>query len=63
MEDILIKAENGARVGLDPWEDGGVWLYVAVKGSSTSFVIPRDQAKLMLEVLQNILEAESCQNS
>ena len=59
MEDILIEAENGARVGLDAWDDGGVWLYVAIKGGSTSCVIPRDQAKIMLEVLQNILEKEA----
>lgn len=63
MEDILIKADNGCRVSFDKWDDGAVWLYLAFKGGSASCTIPRDQAKLMLKVLQEILEDESADQS
>ena len=55
MEDILIKANHGCRVSCDKWDEGAVWMYLAFQGGSASCTIPRDQAKIMLEVLQELL--------
>jgi hypothetical protein len=55
MEDIMIKADNGCRVSFDEWDDSAIWMYLAFQGGSASCTIPRDQAKIMLDVLQKLL--------
>ena len=55
MEDIMIKADNGCRVSFDEWDEGAIWMYLAFQGGSASCTIPRDQAKIMLDVLQKLL--------
>jgi len=60
MEEVIVKGENGTRVSFDKWDDErAVWLYVSHKQGCTTCVIPRDQAELLLESLQNILKKET----
>jgi len=60
MEEVIVKGENGARVSFDNWDNGeAVWLWVSHKNGSTTCVIPRDQAELLLKSLQGILERET----
>jgi hypothetical protein len=63
MEDIMIKADNGCRVSFDEWDESAIWMYLAFQGGSASCTIPKDQAKLMLKVLQELLKDESADQS
>jgi hypothetical protein len=55
MEEVFIKADNGTLVSFDKWDERAIWMYMSFKGGSVSCTISHDQAKLMLEVLQNML--------
>ena len=58
MEDILIKAKDGYRLSVDQWDDGSVWFYMAGSSHSSSCVIPRDQAELLLKALEMALSTD-----
>lgn len=52
-------ADNGNRVFIDPWDDGGVWLAIHVRGGSSYTSMSREQAKEMLKALEAILASET----
>ena len=63
MEDVFIKAENGTVVSFDMWDEKAIWMYISFKSGTVSFTMPKDQAKLMIKVLQEILDNESADQS
>lgn len=55
MEEVFIKADNGTVVSFDKWDERAIWMYMSFKSGSVSCTISLDQAKIMLEVLQELL--------
>ena len=56
--ETTISTENGVRVCVSEWDEGGVWLYLAGRGASMSAVLTRTEAQAMLAGLQEILDKE-----
>lgn len=54
--ETCIKTEDGVRVSLHSWDDGGAWLHLALQGSTAYVALTRDEAKQLLEGLQAILQ-------
>jgi len=51
-----IKTEDGVKVSLHSWDDGGAWLHLALKGSTAYAALTRDEAQQLLEGLEAILQ-------
>jgi hypothetical protein len=53
-QDITIKAEDDRKLFVSRFEDG-VWISLVNRAGHTNCIIPKDQAQVMLEALQNII--------
>ncbi len=49
-QEFSIKTEE-ARVFIDSWDDGGVWLSMQVRGGSAYTSMTREQAQELLKAL------------
>jgi len=60
MKDIetTIHTDDGVRVSVDEWDDGGVWLHLQGRGASMHCTLTRTEAEQMLAGLQAILAKE-----
>jgi hypothetical protein len=60
MKDIetTIHTDDGVRVSVDEWDDGGVWLHLQGRGASMHCTLTRAEAEQMLAGLQAILAKE-----
>jgi len=54
--ETCIKTEDGVKVSLHSWDDGGAWLHLALQGSTAYTALTRDEAQQLLEGLQAILQ-------
>jgi hypothetical protein len=57
--EIAIRTEDGVRVSVDGWDDGGVWLSLINRHSSTYTPLTRAEAEHLLAGLQTLLEKET----
>ena len=56
--ETTIKTEDGVRVNIDQWDDGGAWLHLQLRGGSAYAALTRDEAQQLLAGLQAILAKE-----
>ena len=56
--DHVIKTQDGVRISMDSWDDGGAWLGMQLRGASAHAVLTRGEAQALLEALQAILSAK-----
>ena len=56
--ETVIKAEDGVRVSVSEWSEGGAWLYLQGRGATMSAVLTRDESQQLVDGLQAILNAE-----
>jgi len=56
--ETVIKTEDGVRVSIDSWDEGGAWIGLQMRGGSAYAVLTRDEAQQMLVGLQLILAQE-----
>ena len=56
--ETTIRTEDGVRVSVGEWDDGGVWLSLINRGSSTYTPLTRAEAEQLLAGLQAILAKE-----
>jgi hypothetical protein len=56
--ETVIKTEDGVRVSIDSWDDGGAWIGLQMRGGSAYAVLTRSEAEQMLAGLQAILAQE-----
>jgi hypothetical protein len=56
--ETVIKTEDGVRVSIDAWDDGGAWIGLQMRGGSAYAVLTRSEAEQMLAGLQLILASE-----
>jgi hypothetical protein len=54
--ETIIKTEDGVRLSLNAWDDGGAWLHLMVNGGSAYTPLTRAEAEQLLVGLQAILE-------
>ena len=54
--EIGIKTEDGVKVSLSSWDDGGAWLHLQLRGGTAYAALTRDEAQQLLEGLQAILQ-------
>jgi hypothetical protein len=56
--ETVIKTEDGVRVSIDSWDEGGAWIGLQMRGGSAYAVLTRSEAEQMLVGLQAILASE-----
>ena len=56
--EFVIKTEEGVRIAVDSWDDGGAWLGLQQKGSASYASLTRAEAQAMFDALAAILGAE-----
>jgi hypothetical protein len=56
--ETVIKTEDGVRVSIDSWDEGGAWIGLQMRGGSAYAVLTRSEAEQMLAGLQAILAQE-----
>jgi hypothetical protein len=56
--ETTIYTEEGVRISVDEWDDGGVWLSLRNNGASLYTTMTRTDAEQLLAGLQKILSKE-----
>ena len=56
--ETTIYTEEGVRISVDEWDDGGVWLSLRNNGASLYTTMTRADAEQLLVGLQKILSKE-----
>ena len=56
--ETTIHTEEGIRVSVSEWDDGGAWLHLILRGSTAHAVLTRKEAEQLLAGLQAILAKE-----
>jgi hypothetical protein len=56
--ETTIYTEEGVRISVDEWDDGGVWLSIRNNGASIYATMTRADAEQILAGLQKILNKE-----
>jgi hypothetical protein len=56
--EVVIKTEDGVRVSVSDWDDGGAWLHLQRFNGSMSAMLTRDEAQRLVAGLQAVLNAE-----
>jgi hypothetical protein len=56
--ETTIYTEEGVRISVDEWDDGGVWLSLRNSGASLYTTMTRADAEQLLAGLQKILSKE-----
>ena len=57
--ETTITTEDGVRVSVTEWDDGGAWLHLSMRGSTAHAALTRAEAQQLLEGLQAVLNAEA----
>jgi hypothetical protein len=53
-----ITTEDGGRVTVSEWDDGGVWLHLQLRGSTAYTALTRAEAEQLLAGVQAVLAKE-----
>ena len=56
--ETTIYTEEGVRISVDEWDEGGVWLSLRNSGASLYTTMTRSDAEQLLAGLQKILNKE-----
>jgi len=53
--ETIFTTEDGVRVSVSEWDDGGAWISLQMRGASTYVSLTRSEAEQMLTGLQAAL--------
>ena len=56
--ETTITTQEGNRVSVSEWDDGGAWLHLSLRGSTAHAVLTRSEAEQLLAGLQAVLNKE-----
>lgn len=56
--EVIIKTEDGVRVSIDSWDNGGAWLHMSMRHGTAAAVLTREEAQKLLAGLQAVLAEE-----
>ena len=51
-----ITTEDGVKVSVDSWDDGGAWLHLSMRHGTASAVLTRAEAQQLVAGLLAVLE-------
>ena len=54
--ETTIKPEDGVKVSVDSWDDGGAWLHLSMRHGTASAVLTRAEAQQLVAGLLAVLE-------
>jgi hypothetical protein len=54
--ETTIKTEDGVKVSVDSWDDGGAWLHLSMRHGTASAVLTRAEAQQLVAGLLAVLE-------
>lgn len=57
-DETTIYTEEGVRVSVSEWDEGGAWLHLSMRGSTAHATLTRSEAEQLLAGLQKILTKE-----
>lgn len=56
--ETIVSTQEGAKISVFNWDDGGAWLHLQVRGGSAYATLTRSEAEQLLAGLQLILSQE-----
>ena len=56
--ETTIKTEDGVKISVCKWDDGGAWLHLCMKSGTAYAALTKDEAQQLLAGLQAILAKE-----
>lgn len=56
--ETIIQTEDGIRVSVSEWDEGGAWLHLSQRSGTSHAVLTRAEAEQLLAGLQAILAKE-----
>jgi len=56
--EVIIKTQDGVRVSIDSWDEGGAWLHLSMRHGTAAAVLTREEAQKLLAGLQAVLAEE-----
>lgn len=56
--ETIVSTQEGAKISVSEWDDGGAWLHLQVRGGSAYATLTRSEAEQLLAGLQAILAQE-----
>ena len=56
--ETTFRTEDGVRVSVSEWDDGGAWLHLSLRGSTAHASLTRAEAQQLIDGLQAILAKE-----
>lgn len=56
--ETIINTQEGNRVSVSSWDDGGAWLHLSLRGSTAYAALTRSEAEQLLAGLQAALNQE-----
>ena len=54
--ETTIETEDGVKISVCQWDDGGAWLHLHMKSGTAYAALTKDEAQRLLEGLQAILQ-------
>ena len=54
--ETIINTEDGVRLSISAWDDGGAWLHLMLNGGTAYTPLTRGEAQQLLAGLQAVLE-------
>ena len=54
--ETTIETEDGVKISVCQWDDGGAWLHLSMKSGTAYAALTKDEAQRLLEGLQAILQ-------
>ena len=56
--ETIVSTQEGAKISVSEWDDGGAWLHLQVRGGSAYATLTRAEAEQLLAGLQLLLAQE-----
>jgi hypothetical protein len=56
--ETIFTTEDGVRVSVSEWDDGGAWISLQMRGASTYVSLTKDEAESMIAGLLSAIKSE-----
>ena len=56
--ETTFRTEDGVRVSVDQWDDGGAWVHLQMSGASAYMSLTKDEAESLIAGLLSAIKSE-----
>ena len=55
MIDVTVITKDNGNITVSEWDDGGVWIYIALRSATSSIVLSKFEAEKFFSALEDVL--------